>query len=150
MMEKILCTSRQSQHANIRNNTVVCRQKFLLLQFRSRNQSINTVCLALWKQILFGKRRSKWLFRRSFFFSPFLTKVNIYIYIKHRYKKVSSTSCVWQHLLHIETLFSSGVKTSSFLLWVKMSEMMRAPYSMLAFLLEGPSFLLLTKEPPLR
>lgn len=100
------CTRKQTVTAccSIRNNTVVCRQKFLLLQLRSKPE--HQYCMCDFGNRFSLERRSKLLFREENFFLAFLSKKvkkkNIYIYIKHRYKKVSSTSCVWQHLLHRE------------------------------------------------
>ena len=100
------CTRKQTVTAccSIRNNTVVCRQKFLLLQLRSKPE--HQYCMCDFGNRFSLERRSKLLFREENFFLAFLSKKvkkkKKYIYIKHRYKKVSSTSCVWQHLLHRE------------------------------------------------
>lgn len=94
--------SRQSQHATAYVTIQWSADRSSSSSNSGASQSINTVCVtletdSLWKGDLNDCSEKK------FFFLAFLSKkVNIYIYIKHRYKKVSSTSCVWQHLLHRE------------------------------------------------
>lgn len=100
------CTRKQAvtTRYSIQNSTVGCTQKFLLLQFRSKSE--HKYCMCDFGNRFSLERRSKLLFREEIFvfFSCILIQkgLYIYIYIKHRYKKVSSTSCVWQHLLRRE------------------------------------------------
>lgn len=94
--------SRQSQRATAYVTIQWSADRSSSSSNSGASQSINTVCVTLETDSLW-KGDLNYCSEKKFFFLAFLSKkVKIYIYIKHRYKKVSSTSCVWQHLLHRE------------------------------------------------
>ena len=96
--------SRQSQHGTAFRTVQWAVHRSSSSSNSGASQSINIVCVtletdSLWKGDLNYCSEKKFL---CFFLAFLFKKVSLYIYIKHRYKKVSSTSCVWQHLLRRE------------------------------------------------